>query len=151
MVICGTYNLGLLFTTKFSGVRSPVSVARRNQIRNHPADISLLGGVVIWPGMVSGYRHRPCLVTAVKVQEELRRVIDILSRVKHGLHGGKILPVKVLIDLHAADVDELRATPPRDNESIDGLTLVIEEHRLAFHVHREGLERSLATRFRQTD
>lgn len=151
MVICVTYNLQLLFTTKFSGVRSPVSVARCDQIRNHPADISLLGGVIIRPSMVSGYRHCPCLVTAVKVHEELRRVIDILSRVKHGLHGGKILPVKVLVDLHAADVDELCATLPRGNESIDGLTLAIEEHRLAFHVHREGLKRSLASRFCQTD
>lgn len=149
MVICASYNLQLLFTAKFSGVRSPVSVARRDQIRNHPADISLLGGVVIRPRMVSGYRHRPCLVTVVKVHEELRCVIDVLSRVKHGLYRGKILSVKVLVDLHAADVDKLRATPPRSNESIDGLALTIEEHCLAFHVHRERLKRSLASRFRQ--
>ena len=87
----------------------------------------------------------------MEVHEELRGVIDILSRIKHGLHGGKVLPMKVLVDLHAADVDEFRATLPRGNESTDGLTLAIEEHRLAFHVHRERLKRSLASRFRQTD
>lgn len=57
----------------------------------------------------------------MKVAEELCRILHVAARVQHLLYGGKILPVKVVIDLHTTDIDELGSLPPGRREGFQNL------------------------------
>ena len=52
-------------SAKVTRIGSPLAVARGDQIGDDAADILLLCRIIVGSGMVSGYRHRPCLVTVV--------------------------------------------------------------------------------------
>lgn len=125
-------------------VGGPLSVACGDEIADHPADILLLSGIVIRSGVVSRHRHRPSFVFVVQVPEELCRVFNIAFRVEHLFRGRKIFAVEVVVDLHAADVDELHALP---------LGVVKGRHRrllrgwkkgLSLDIHGIGAEAALA-------
>lgn len=136
---------------KVCRVGRPFSIAGRNQIGDDAADIHLLGGVVVRAGMVSSYRHRPGLMPVMEVAKELRRVFHIAVRIKHGGDGCKILSVKILIDLHAADVDQLCAALFCRREGLQSSVLGPGEKRPAFDIECVRIERSLAPRLRQAD
>ena len=94
---------------EISRIGSPLTVACGDQIRDDAADISLLGGVIIGSSVVPRDRHRPCLVTVVKPFQELRSIGNVLCGVEHFSNRGKFTAVKMDVDLHATDVDQLRA------------------------------------------
>lgn len=62
-----------------------------------------------------------------------------------------MLSVEVLVDLHAADVDEDRAAFPRTLESLKRFLQFIEVIGFAFDIHGEGLKAALAPRLGETD
>ena len=95
-----------------SRIGRPVSIARCHKIGDDPTHIALLRGVIVRSCVVSGDRHRPGLVTAVQIAEDARGVFHVAPRVEHGFDGGEMLPMEVLVDLHAADVNENGAALP---------------------------------------
>ncbi|MGO7748387.1 hypothetical protein ACC677_36975, partial [Rhizobium ruizarguesonis] len=73
------------------------------------ADILLLCRIVVGSGMVSGYRHRPCLVTVM--QDAMRqfdvarnsgaKLIDIgCMQINHYLHGENFRSAEEMFDPH---------------------------------------------------
>ena len=140
-----------LISAKVTRIGSPLAVARGNQIGDDATDILLLRRIVVGSGMVSGYRHRPCLVPIMKVAEEFCRVLYVAVWVEHILGGAEIFTVIIVVDLHAADVDELRAAAAGDVELPHRILFRGRKDRLAFDVHGIGIERALAAGLRQTD
>lgn len=62
-----------------------------------------------------------------------------------------MLTVEMVIDLHAADVDQLGSSLPSSAEIGHRILDGTSEIGLAFDVHRERAQAALAARFRQTD
>lgn len=141
----------MLFTAKFSCPLRPVSVAGGDKIADDTTHITLLGGVIVGAGMVPRDSHRPGLMALVEVRQEFCRVFDIGPRLEHGRDRGEILTMIMLVDLHAADIDEPRTTLPCRLESLQGLIARHGEDSPSLDVERIGLERSLSARFRQAD
>ena len=72
--------------------------------------------------------------------EEACGVFDIAAWIKHRVEGSEFATVIVVIDLHAADVDELGATAFRHGEALQRLALTGGKERLSFDVEREGAQ-----------
>ena len=132
-------------------VRRPASIARRNQIGDHPANITLLRGVVVRARMVAGDSHGPGLMPGVETRKEGRRIFDILARVEHFRRRRELVAVEMVVDLHAAEVDQLGAACPRRLEGLQRLLLVPAEIGLALDIHGIGLQRSLPAGLGETD
>ena len=102
-------------------VRRPASVARGHKVGDHPADVTLLRGVVIGAGMIARDRHGPGFMPGVETRKERRRILDVLARVKHFRRRSEPVAVEVVVDLHAAEVDQLDALRPRRLECLKGI------------------------------
>ena len=126
-----------------------MTVARCDQIADDPADIALLRGVIIGAGMVSCDRHRPSLMPIVELLQEARSIGDVLRRLEHLANRPELRPMKIDVDLHASDIDQLRATCPRFLHQTIGFRPAFRKKSLAFDVDRVGAERAFASRFRQ--
>lgn len=136
---------------EISRIGGPLTIAGSDQIGDDTADISLLGGVIIGSSVVPGDRHRPCLVTVVKPFQELRGIGDVLCGVEHFGNRGKFTPVKMDVDLHAADIDQLRTAASGILHQLVSVRHGGRKIGLAFNVDGIGAERPLAACLRQTD
>lgn len=76
----------------------------------------------------------------VETRKEGCRVFDVLARVEHFRRRRKLVAVEMVIDLHAAEVDQLGATRPRRLEGLQRLFLTPAEIGLALDVHGIGLQ-----------
>lgn len=92
---------------EISRIGGPLAVAGRDQIGDDPADISLLGGVIIGSSVVPRDRHRPGVMAVVEPFQKLRSIGNVLCGVEHVSQRRKFAAVKMDVDLHAADVDQL--------------------------------------------
>lgn len=101
--------------------------------------------------MIPRDSHRPCFMTAMQIAEEPSCIFHIAPRIEHRLNGTEMLPVEVLIDLHAAHIDQDRAAVPGALEGLQRFLKSFKVVGLAFDIHRVGLQASLAPRLRQTD
>ncbi len=144
-------NFWLYSVTKICSSRCPLAVTRRDQIRDHAADVPLLCRVVVWSCVVSGYRHRPCFVAVVEVAEKLCGVFDVPSRVQHLLWRRKILAMEVVIDLHATHIDELSSLPASRLKGLHGGHRGLREVGFALDIECPGIEAALAAGLRQAD
>jgi len=130
-------------------IASPFAIAGGDQIGDDPADILLLRGVIVGAGVIAGHCHRPGFVPVVEIAQEPRRVFHVAAGVEHLLRGPEILTMVVLVDLHAADVDELRARSARHIDLPQGVLLGGWKEGLPFDVQRVRVEGSLAPRLGQ--
>ncbi len=139
----------MLLTAKLSRIGRPVSIARGNKIGDHATHIALLSGVIVGPRMVACDSHRPCFMAAMQIAQEAGRILHVASWIEHRLYRAEVLAVEVLVDLHAADVDEHRAPFPRPLETVESFVQVFEIIGLSFDVHREWREAALPARLGQ--
>jgi hypothetical protein len=100
---------GLL--TQRAGVGRPLPEAARDHIADDRADVCLFRCRVAGSGIVARNGQRPRAFLRLEGFEEVRGIFDIARRVEHFAQGVKVGAVKMVIDLHAADVDEFRARP----------------------------------------
>ena len=141
---------GCLAEAEISRIGSPLTVACGNQIADDTAHISLLGGVIVGSGMVTRDGHRPCVVTVMKAFEEFCGIGDVLCRVEHFGNGVEFRTVKIDVDLHAADIDQLGAVASGIIHQLVGLWKIFGKIGLAFDVDGKGTERTLTSCFRQS-
>ncbi|PHK46170.1 hypothetical protein VF13_11990 [Nostoc linckia z16] len=111
----------------------------------------MLGRVVVRPGMIAGDRHGPGVVACFQPLQELGRVFDVQRRVEHRVEAGELVAVVVMVDLHAADVDQLLALGARGVELVQCLLLASAEEGAPMDVERVGLQRITPAAFGQTD
>lgn len=90
-------------------------------------------------------------MSPVQIAEETCCIFDVPAGIKHGLDGGEILPVEVLVDLHATHIDEHGTPLPCPLEGVQSLVQAIEIVGLSFDIHGVGRKTSLASGLCQTD
>lgn len=56
--------------------------------------------------MVAGDGHRPGLVAGMETGQETRRIVNVLARVEHVLDAAEMRGMIVMVDLHAAEIDQ---------------------------------------------
>jgi len=95
--------------TEGARIRRPCAKPARDHIDDDLTDILFLRRIVVRAGMVSRSRESPASLPHAERLEELRGIFDVLARIEHRLDGSKPMAMKIMIDLHAADIDEPRA------------------------------------------
>lgn len=88
-------------------------------------------------------------MAVVQIAQEARRIFHIAPRVEHGFDRGEMLSMEMLVDLHAADVDENGAALPGALKAFERLLEPVEVIGLALDIHGIGLKAPLAPRLRQ--
>jgi hypothetical protein len=137
---CGSGAVLRLPIAEGSGIFSPLAEARRDHVGDNAADVALLRRVVVGTGVIAGYRHRPGLVALMQPRQKSRRIIDVAARVEHLLDAAEILRMVMMVDLHAAEIDQLGAAPAGAFEGRNGVTGASGEHGFSFYVQGVGLK-----------
>ena len=132
-----------------AGVRGPFSKAGSDHVGNDAADIDFLRRIVVGTGMVAGDSHRPGLVTSMETGQEARRIVDVLTRIEHVLDAAKMRRVVVMVDLHAAQIDQRLALARGIGEGCEGLGPASREDRFSFYIQGVRLKAALVSGFRQ--
>ena len=132
-----------------AGVRGPFSKAGGDHVGNDAADIDLLRRIVVGTGMIAGDGHRPGLVTGMEAGQEARRIVDVLTRIEHVLDAAEMRRVVVMVDLHAAQIDERLAFAPGIGEGGKGLGPASRKDRFSFYIQSVGLKAALVSGLRQ--
>ena len=78
-----------------------------------PADIFSLRAIVARPCVIPGHGHDPTFVPVLKPPEKSRGIIDILSWIEHGPQAAERVAVIMMVDLHAANIDQTSTFVPR--------------------------------------
>ena len=112
-------------------------------------DIVMARGEGCWLWDVDGNRYLD--LGAAQAAEEPGGVIDVQRRVEHGAHGFELVAMIVVVDLHAADVDQLHALRRRGPEDAQRLGQRLGEYRLACDVHGVRLQRAALAALGQAD
>ncbi len=128
-----------------AGVLSPFAEAGRHHVGDDTADVALLRRVVVRPGVIACDRHRPGFVFRLQPHQEARCVVDVGVRIQHLAQAGEMLGMVVVIDLHAAQVDELAAAFCGRLELGDRFGGRIGKDGAALDVEGVGLQAALAT------
>lgn len=131
-------------------VGGPFAKSRRHHVCDDAADISFLRRVVVRACVIARDGHRPRLVPGMQAHQKARCVIDVAARVEHLLDAPEMLTVIAMVDLHAAQIDERRATPPRLLEGRDSLVPAPSKDRFSLYVQGVGLQAALLASFRKT-
>lgn len=128
-------------------VGSPFSKADCNHVGNDAADINLLRRVIVGTGVVASDRHRPGCMTGMQAGQETGGVVDILVRVEHVVHAAKVFRVVVMIDLHAAKIDQFPTLPPSCRKRGKGLAAVFGKNGFSFYIQSIRLQAAFLARF----
>lgn len=132
-------------------VRGPFAKAGGNHVGDHPADIDLLRRVVVGTGMIAGDGHRPGLVAGMEAGQEARRVVDVLAWVEHVLDAAEMRGVVVMVDLHAAEIDQRLALALGVGEGGKRFGSASRKDCFSFYIQCVGLKTALVAGFRQPD
>src|SRR5690606_9327374 len=125
----------LFLAAKGRGIRRPGAETASHHVRNDQAYVPLLRGVVVGAGMVAGDRHRPVSLALAKVLQETCGVGDVLRWVEHFLDRGELFVVIMVVDLHAAEIDQLDSLLPFFLKLLDGGLLIFGKMRTPGNVH----------------
>lgn len=137
--------------TEGACVRSPLSESACHHIGHDRADILLLRRIVVGPGVIAGSGQRPAPLLDAQVFQKLRGVINVLARVEHVHDGVEMTPVEMVVDLHAADVDELGAGFARLLEFQQGFLQSLRKVGWPFDIERIGVQRAAPPGLGQRD
>ncbi len=77
----------------------------------------------------------------MQVLQEMGGIIDVSARIEHLLDRMEFSAVKVMVDLHASDVDQLHPSLPSPVEGRERLNQASVERRAARDVHRISIQR----------
>ena len=87
----------------------PCAETAGDHIGDDLADILLLRRVIIGTGMITRRRESPASLLLFQVAQIAGRIINVGVRIEHLCNRAEMAAVIIMIDLHAADVDELGA------------------------------------------
>jgi len=101
--------------------------------------------------MVAGDGHRPGLVAGMETGQETRRIVDVLARVEHVLDAAEVRGMIVVVDLHAAEIDQRLALALRIGEGGKGFGTAPWEDRFSFYIQCVRLKAAFLARLGQAD
>ena len=140
-----------LWVAEGAGVGGPFSKPGGDHVGDDAADIDLLRRIVVGTGVVAGDGHRPCLVTGMETGQEARRIVDVLARVEHVFDAAKMRRVVVMVDLHAAQIDQRLALALGIGEGGKGFSAASRKDRFSFYIQCVGLKATFVSGFGETD
>lgn len=141
--------LMVVFTER-SGRSCPPTISGRDQVFDDPTDIFALCGIVVRTGVIARHRHCPTLVTPLQVDQKSCRIINIPARVEHGAGTGELPLMVVMVDLHAAQINQFAAGSAGPVECLERLRQTPSKNGFAFYIERIGLQRPSPPGFRQS-
>lgn len=124
-------------------VAGPFAEAGRHHVGDDAADVTLLRRVVVGAGVIARHGHRPGVVATVQPGQEACRIVDVLARIEHLLDAAKLACMIVMIDLHAAEVDQLRAALTRRLKGGEGFRPTFRKYSFSFYIQGIGLKAAL--------
>ena len=140
-----------LLVAKCASVARPLPEAGRDHVGDDTADILLLGRIIVGAGVIARDCHRPGIVAMLQGQQETCRIINILFGIEHVAEAAEMLRVIVMVDLHAAEIDQRRATAAGRFESGDCCRPRCWKDRQSLNIQRIGLQAPLVAGLRQAD
>ena len=140
-----------LWVAKIPGVVGPFSEADCDHVGDDAADIDLLCRVVVRAGVVARHRHRPGVVAGMQAGEKPCRIVHVLARVEHVSDAAKMRSVIVVVDLHAAEIDQCLAVAARPFKTRDCFIPAFGEYRFSFYIQGVRLQASFLACFGQAD
>lgn len=90
--------------------------------------------------MIARDGHRPGLVAGMETGQETCRVVDILAGVEHVVDAAEMRGVVVMIDLHAAEIDQRLALAAGVGEGGKCLGSAFREDCFSFYVQSVRLK-----------
>ena len=91
------------------GSSRPSAEAASDHVADHSANILPLGRIIVRPRVIAGSGQSPTAFLESKALQESRGIVDILMWVEHCGHGAEMAAMIIIVDLHAADIDQLGA------------------------------------------
>ena len=101
--------------------------------------------------MVAGDGHRPGHVTGMQSGQEPRRIVDILARVEHVVDAAEMRGMIVVVDLHAAEIDQCLALASGIFERRQRLAAVSRKDRFSFYIQCVRLKTAFVAGLGQAD
>ncbi len=101
--------------------------------------------------MIARDSHRPGFVAGMQIGQETRRVVNVLARVKHVLDAAEMRGMIVVVDLHAAEIDQRLALALRIGEDGKGFGPAAWEDRFPFYIQGVRLKAAFLSGFGQAD
>ncbi len=83
--------------------------------------------------------------------QEAGRVVDVLTRIEHVLDAAEMRCVVVVVDLHAAEIDQRLAVTPRCLEGCESLSPAPWEDSFSLYIHGVRLEAAFPAGFGEPD
>src|SRR3954469_6468278 len=108
-----------------------------DEVRDDVADVLFLRRLVVGARIVTGDRHGPASLALLQFLQEARGVVDIPGRIEHRSRRSELVAVIVMVDLHAAEIDQLDALAAHRLEISHGVVDVPGEYGLPFGAERE--------------
>src|SRR5690625_3935264 len=102
--------------TKCFRIRCPRTKSAGDHVSDNSADIALLRRIIVRARMIACHCHRPAAFPRPQFAQEPGGVSNVQPGIEHRLDRGELLPVIMMIDLHAAEIDQPLALPPRGRE-----------------------------------
>src|SRR3954447_7275372 len=132
----GVVSLGRLGLTERARLVGPRAEAAGDEMRDDVADVALLRRLVVGACIVAGDCHGPAALALLQLLQEPRGVVDVPSGIEHRPHRGEFVAVIVMIDLHAAEVDQLDPPSSHGFEVGDRVVHVLGEYGLSVGAER---------------
>src|SRR5690625_390296 len=98
--------------TKCFRVWRPRTKSAGNHVPDDGADIAFLRGIIVRPRVIARDCHRPAAFPCPQLAQEPCSVSHIQTRIEHRLDRDEFFPVIMVVDLHAAEIDQPPALKP---------------------------------------
>jgi hypothetical protein len=134
-----------------SGVGRPLTHAARDHVAYDGADILLLRWLVIRARIVASDGQGPASFARSQFFQKISGVTHVPGGIEHFVHRVEVRCMPVVIDLHAAYIDQLRAPGALGFEFGERFTQARGGDCPSVDIHVEGIERSFASRLGESD
>ena len=104
-------------TGRGARIRRPPPETARDHVADDGADVSPLRDRIVGPGVIARDRQRPASLLGAQRLQELCGIVDIALGIEHLAERREVGAMPVMVDLHAADIDELGSLRFRPGET----------------------------------
>src|SRR3954464_2473760 len=129
----------------------PRADAARDQMSDDMTDVALLRRLVVGACIVAGDRHGPAALALLQLLQEARGGVDIPCGIEHRPDRDEFVAVIVVVDLHAAEVDQLDPPSSHGFEVGDRVVHIFGEYGLSIGAESVRMKRAAPAGLGQAD
>ncbi len=109
----------------------------------------LLCKIISRPRMISRSRKRPTTFLNFQISQKPRSIVYILMRIEHRLETRKFIAMKMMINLHTANINQFHTIFLSRSEMFDSFLQRRRKKGRTMQIEGVGLERASMPRLRQ--